>query len=185
VIRLSGLRCFVIYEDKFVERLYLPFFLLYSTVWFIFFNLYRGFLYVLTNYGIILKSLSDSLIFNYENFCLGANQLYVLKILRSKTIYSIDFQCASRGGLHFKSWKGEGVIFQQVRHYSTKTPVLSFDNADKDKLEILLAIKGKSKFIDDNSHLSFHALSPYFVTGFTDGEGSFMISIIKAPQTIS
>lgn len=68
----------------------------------------------------------------------------MLKILRSKTIYSIDFQRASRRGLYFKSWKREGVIFQQVRHSSTKTPVLSFENADQDKLEILSTIKGKS-----------------------------------------
>lgn len=52
-------------------------------------------------------------------------------------------QCVSRGGLHFKAWKGE--TFQWVRHYSsTKIPVLSFDNADKDKLEILSAINGRS-----------------------------------------
>lgn len=42
-----------------------------------------------------------------------------------------------------------------------------FSNADKDKLEILNYIKGKS------------GIYPYFVTGFTDGEGSFIISITK------
>jgi len=81
-----------------------------------------------------------------------------------------------------------------VRAYSTTknndsftsadcSDLVVFSDADKDKLEILKYIKGKSGIYKDPSDLLLNKLKPYFVTGFTDGEGSFIISITKNPES--
>ena len=54
-----------------------------------------------------------------------------------------------------------------------------FFDADKDKLNILKCIKGKSGIYSDHANFFLNKLNPHFVTGFTDGEGSFIISITK------
>ena len=83
-----------------------------------------------------------------------------------------------------------GSFYKQVRAYSiTKnndfstsgdcSDLIVISDADKDKLEILKYVKGKS-FSDGDINLGLNKLDPNFVTGFTDGEGSFILSITKA-----
>lgn len=110
----------------------------------------------------------------------------------------------------FSESKGKFTSSRQtaVRAYSTSrelgsskdyTGLAIFSDADKDKLDILKYIKGKSGIAcrlfstngsssgladlsKDSANLVLNNLNPNFVSGFTDGEGSFIISITKAPE---
>lgn len=85
-----------------------------------------------------------------------------------------------------------------VRKNISSTDLVVFSEGDKDKLDILKYIKGKSTqpeyanstetpgVFNDSlplraQNLFLNKLDPHFVTGFTDGEGSFIISVTKAP----
>ena len=74
--------------------------------------------------------------------------------------------------------------FQLVEQniYLSIIPVLTYFNADTEKISILKDNKGKSGVYKisslalEQSHIK---LNPYWVAGFIDAEGSFMVSILK------
>jgi hypothetical protein len=79
--------------------------------------------------------------------------------------------------------------------YTDSSPLVVFSDSDKEKLDILKYVKGKASaqaksansaespgVSNDSANLFLNKLDPHFVTGFTDGEGSFIVSVTKAPD---
>lgn len=121
-------------------------------------------------------SFSDLVIFSDAD----KDKLDILKYIKGKSgIYKryLALGCIAPLCLKFNSiWRRYySDITKNKVNKSSVTPIV-----EKDDTFLNNSLGGTS---ENHTNLSFNKLNPYFVTGFTDGEGSFIISVTKNSES--
>jgi len=73
-------------------------------------------------------------------------------------------------------------VTNDIPNKSSISPIVEDDDTFLNK-SLLKDTKNKAEISENHSNFSWNKLNPHFVTGFTDGEGSFIISVTKNSES--